>query len=162
LQRAILPAERPQPQDKGALVLFDGKRQAVPLSVRRTLAGKKILLVGVTGFIGKVWLAQLLTEIPDISKIYLLVLRQRSTTAQRRVEKMIEESPVFDPLHAQLGDGFAKLISERVEVVDGDVSQDGLGIDPELRAHLASTLDLVVNSSGLTDFDPDLRDALAG
>jgi len=32
---------------------------------------------------------------------------------------------------------------------------------PEVRERLARTLDLVVNSSGLTDFNPDLRDALA-
>jgi len=37
-----------------------------------TLAGKNFLLVGVTGFIGKVWLAQLLREVPEIGKIYIL------------------------------------------------------------------------------------------
>ena len=41
------------------------------------------------------------------------------------------------------------------------MSQPGLGMAPETRAHLARTLDLVVNSSGLTDFNPDLREALA-
>ena len=57
------------------------------LSVRETLRGKHILLIGVTGFIGKVWLAQLLTDVPEIGKIYLLIRRQRTTTAQRRFEK---------------------------------------------------------------------------
>ena len=41
------------------------------------------------------------------------------------------------------------------------MSQPGLGIAPETRAQLARKLDLVVNSSGLTDFNPDLREALA-
>ena len=126
-----------------------------------TLAGKNILLIGVTGFIGKVWLAQLLNEVPQIGKIYLLIRRQRTTTAQRRFEKIFEESPVFDPLQEQLGDRFAEFVSERVEVIEGDVSQPGLGIAPEMRAQLARNLDLVVNSSGLTDFNPDLREALA-
>ena len=51
------------------------------LSVRQALRGKQILLVGVTGFIGKVWLEHVLSEIPEIGKIYLLIRRQRNTTA---------------------------------------------------------------------------------
>jgi len=161
LAEAILPAKRPEATNHRALVVFNRKPVSEPLSVLRTLKGKNILLVGVTGFIGKVWLAQLLSEVPQIGKIYLLVRRQRTTTAQRRVEKIFEESPVFDRLQEQLGDGFADFVSERVEVVEGDVGQAGLGMAPEIRANLAHTLDLVVNSSGLTDFNPDLRDALA-
>ena len=161
LVNAILPAERPKAPNHSALVVFTGKKQNETLSVRGTLAGKNILLIGVTGFIGKVWLAQLLNEVPEIGKIYLLIRRQRTTTAQRRFEKIFEESPVFDPLQEKLGERFAKFVSERVEVVEGDVSQPGLGMAPQTRAQLARMLDLVVNSSGLTDFNPDLREALA-
>ena len=160
LAAAIVSAQRPQAPKPPAMVLFDDK-QPQPLSVRATLAGKHILLIGVTGFIGKVWLAQLLSEVPDIGKIYLLIRRQRTTTSQRRFEKILEESPVFDPLYERLGGRFADFIRERVEVVEGDVSQPELGMDAAVRARLAGTLDLVVNSSGLTDFNPDLRDALA-
>lgn len=161
LKKAIIPARRLPNANHRAMVVFDGKKQAEPLSVRRTLAGKNILLIGVTGFIGKVWLAQLLSEVPDIGKIFLLIRRQRSTTAERRFEKILEESPVFDPLQDKLGDRFAQYVSERVEVVEGDVSQPGLGIEAGTRARLVRELDVVVNSSGLTDFNPDLRDALA-
>ena len=161
LEKAIQPAERLGSVNHRSIVVFNGRKQSEPLSVRHTLAGKNILLIGVTGFIGKVWLAQLLSEIPDIGKVYVLIRRQRSTTAERRFEKIFEESPVFDPLQEQLGDRFAEYVAERVEVIEGDVSQPGLGIAPELRARLARSVDLVVNSSGLTDFNPDLRDALA-
>jgi long-chain acyl-CoA synthetase len=44
--------------------------------------------------------------------------------------------------------------------VEGDVSQPGLGIEPEAAELLHRKLDLIINSSGLTDFNPDLRDAL--
>jgi long-chain acyl-CoA synthetase len=161
LANAILPAERPKIPNHRALVVFDKITQPQPLSVRHTLAGKSILLIGVTGFIGKVWLAQLLSEIPRIGKIYLLIRRQRTTTAQRRFEKLFEESPVFDALQEQYGAEFADFIAHRVEVVEGDVSQPGLGMAPATRIRLARTVDLVVNSSGLTDFNPDLREALA-
>jgi thioester reductase-like protein len=160
LKNAIQPSERRHARDHRAVVVFNNKKHSEPLSVRRILAGKNILLIGVTGFIGKVWLAQLLSDVPDIGKIYLLIRRQRSTTSERRFEKIFEESPVFDPLQERLGDRFAEYVAERVEVVEGDVSQPGLGVAPEERARLARNLDLVVNSSGLTDFNPDLREAL--
>jgi len=73
LAKAILPAKRPEATNHRALVVFDRKLPSESLSVLRTFAGKNILLVGVTGFIGKVWLAQLLMELPEIGKIYLLV-----------------------------------------------------------------------------------------
>jgi thioester reductase-like protein len=161
LEGAILPAERPHAANHSALVVFNRKKESERLPVRETLAGKRILLVGATGFIGKVWLSQLLSEVPQIGKIYLLIRRQRTTSAQRRFEKIFEESPVFDPLQERLGDRFAEYVSERVEVVEGDVSQPGLGMAAETRMRLGQTLDLVVNSSGLTDFNPDLREALA-
>jgi long-chain acyl-CoA synthetase len=79
----------------------------------------------------------------------------------QRFEKMVEESPVFDPLWERYGKGLGNFLAERVEVVEGDVTRAGLGLTPEAGDHLKATLDLVVNSSGLTDFNPDLRDALA-
>jgi len=150
---------RPHPQP---LVVLEHPEQTQPLSVRRALAGKNILLIGVTGFIGKVWLAHILADLPEVGKIYLLVRRQRSTSAERRFEKIVEESPVFQPLEEKHGDKFAQFIRERVEVVEGDAGKPGLGLAPGVLARLARTLDVVVNSSGLTDFNPDLRDALAG
>ena len=54
-----------------------------------------------------------------------------------------------------------QFINEKVEVIEGDVTQPGLGIDADVFPRLRSNLDLIINSSGLTDFNPDLRDALA-
>jgi hypothetical protein len=68
---------------------------------------------------------------------------------------------VFENLAQRHGDGFAAFLRERIEVVDGDVSKPGLGLAPNLRQRLARSLDVIVNSSGLTDFNPDIRDALA-
>ena len=41
---------------------------------------KHILLIGATGFIGKVWLANLLMDSPDDLRVTLLIRRTRSTT----------------------------------------------------------------------------------
>ena len=84
-------------------------------------AGKHIMLIGVTGFIGKVWLVNTLMELPEIGRIHLLIRRQKSNPAIRRFEKMVEESPVFDPLYSRYGADLSQFLRERVEVVEGDV-----------------------------------------
>lgn len=158
---AITPARRRVPKTGRPLVLFDSKKKIERLSVRQSLSGKHILLIGVTGFIGKVWLIHLLSDLPEVGKIYLLVRRQGPNGALRRFEKIVEESPVFDAFHERYGDDLPRFLSERIEVIEGDVSQPNLGMDEETRSRLARSLDVVVNSAGLVDFNPDLRDALA-
>ena len=160
LQSAVIPAERQLPVLERPIVYFHGERHAEPLSVRSALAGKHVMLIGVTGFIGKVWLVNLLMDLPEIGRIYLLIRRQKSNPALGRFERLVEDSPVFDPLYKRYGAGLARFLRERVEVVEGDVSKPELGVAPEVAERLRKNLDLIVNSSGLTDFNPDLRDAL--
>src|SRR5206468_10881249 len=94
-------------------------------------------------------------------KITLLIRRNRTTSAQRRFEKSVGESPAFDTLDKQHGRKLGAFLKEKVEVVEGDVSLPGLGLDEATQARLAKSLDLIVNSAGLTDFNPDLRDAIS-
>ncbi|HXY08523.1 MAG TPA: SDR family oxidoreductase [Terriglobales bacterium] len=161
LDSAVTPAQRQVAVLERPIVHFDDHRQFRPLSVRSALRGKQIMLIGVTGFIGKVWLVNALLDLPEIARIYLLIRSQKSSSAERRFEKLVEDSPVFDPLFARYGARLGRFLASRVEVVEGDVSQPGLGLAPNLSQALRTNLDLIINSSGLTDFNPDLRDALA-
>jgi thioester reductase-like protein len=161
LRASDIPAEREVPVVQRPIVHFDGRRQAQNFSVRRAFAGKHVMLMGVTGFIGKVWLANTLLDLPEVERIYLLIRRQKSNPAERRFEKMIEEAPVFDPLFERYGSRLSDFLREKIEVVEGDVTVPGLGLEPETALRLQKNLDLIINSSGLTDFNPDLRDALA-
>jgi thioester reductase-like protein len=161
LHAAVVPAARQMARQERPIVHFDRHRPFETLSVRQALRGKNVLLIGVTGFIGKVWLVNTLMDLPELGRIYLLIRRQKSTPAERRFERLVEESPVFDPLYARYRGNLPGFLRERVEVVEGDVCQEGLGLAPRVAEALGSQLDLVINSSGLTDFNPDLRDALA-
>jgi hypothetical protein len=161
-QPAILPSKRPFVRHPTALFLDDSRRQVQRLSVRESLAGKHILLIGATGFIGKVWLIKVLNDLPEIGKLYLLIRPQRSASAVRRFEKMVAQSPAFDALCERHGSDLGNFLVERIEVVEGDVCKPGLGLKPEVLERLSRTLDLVVNSSGITDFTPDLPAALEG
>ena len=160
LRGAVVAAERPAITPPQPVVHFDGQKQSEPLSVKRAFAGKHVMLIGVTGFIGKVWLANTLMDLPKIGRIYLLIRRQKSNPAERRFEKVVEDSPVFDPLFEKYGDRLSTFLHEKIEVIEGDVTQPGLGLSPETASRLRRDLDLIINSSGLTDFNPDLRDAL--
>jgi thioester reductase-like protein len=160
LRGAIVPAERTHFTMVRPIVHFDGHKQARGFSVRHAFAEKHVMLIGVTGFIGKVWLANTLLDLPEVKRVYLLIRRQKSNPAERRFEKMIEDSPVFDPLFDRHGERLGEFLREKIEVVEGDVTQPDLGLTPETARHLHKNLDLIINSSGLTDFNPDLRDAL--
>jgi thioester reductase-like protein len=160
LRSAVQSAARPV-RSGGRSVAASGNAPRVErLSVRETLGNRHILLIGVTGFIGKVWLVDLLENASTIGKITLLIRRNRTTSAQRRFEKIVEESPTFDGLQERYGRHLGAFLKEKVEVVEGNVSQPGLGLGEPVQARLAKSLDLVVNSAGLTDFNPDLREAL--
>jgi hypothetical protein len=152
---------RPAPPASKSVTLFADGAPTRPSAVRETLANRHILLIGVTGFIAKVWLVDLLENVPNIGRITLLIRKNRTTSARRRFQKIIEESPAFDTLEEKYGRKLGALLEDKVEVVEGDVGLPGLGLDQATQARLAKSLDLVVNSAGLTDFNPDLREALA-
>jgi thioester reductase-like protein len=161
LESAVETTARPAISRGKAVALFGEAPRVEKLSVRENLAHRHLLLIGVTGFIGKVWLVDLLENIPNIGKITLLIRRNRTTSAKRRFEKIVEESPTFDTLQERHGGKLSAFLKEKVEVVEGDVSLPGLGLDLLTQERLAKSLDLVVNSAGLTDFNPDLRDAIS-
>ncbi len=151
--RAIAPLATPQ-------VVFESHQRVEHLSIKESLAGKHVLLIGFTGFIAKVWVANILKDLPEIGKIYLLIRRSRSTPALARFEKIIAESPLFESFHQQYGDKLPQFIADKIEIVEGDVSAPNLGLDESVLPRLRAKLDVVINSSGLTDFNPDLRQAL--
>jgi long-chain acyl-CoA synthetase len=161
LESSVQSVTRPKMPAGRPVELLASTPRVERLNVCESLAAKHLLLIGVTGFIGKVWLVDLLEKIPDIRKVTLLIRRNRTTSAQRRFEKIVEESPTFDTLHELHGAKLADFLREKVEVVEGDVSQPGLGLSPEAQTRLQRSLDVIANSAGLTDFNPDLREALS-
>ena len=55
----------------------------------------------------------MLRDLPEIGKVFLLIRRNRSNSAVRRFEKVMEDSPLFDPLFEQHGEGLTDFISQR-------------------------------------------------
>jgi len=131
-----------------------------PVSIQKALSGRHILFTGASGFLGKVWLSMILDKVPEVGRIYVLMRGKKAQGARARFEQMINESYAFAPLHERHGEELSRFLSERIEVVSGDVSRPGLGVEPALAARIQQRLDLVVHCAGQVDFNPELQEAL--
>ncbi len=131
-----------------------------PLSLRETYFGKHVLLTGASGFVGKVWLAMMLAKFPELEKVYVLVRPKKKLSGFERFEALLGSSPVFRPLHEQWGAELPEYLRDRLEILEGDVSEPGLGIAESVAKRVRKKIDLLVHCAGLVNFEPDLRDAI--
>ena len=95
--------------------------------VRDRLAGRKLLLTGASGFLGKAVLATLLRSAPDIAQIVVLLRAPGGSTASDRLEGVLSNE-CFDGLAAARIR--ARLDSGRIRALRGDLEIDGLGEEP--------------------------------
>ena len=115
--------------------------------LRDLLAGKKIVMTGVTGFIGEQLLWKILTELPDTTPA-VLVRRKGSASAHDRMIALVKK-PIFTEVRDAAG-GAAELLDSRVEIIEGDLPNV-----PQLPADL----DIVVHCAGDVSFDPPIDQA---
>src|SRR3954447_7875523 len=95
--------------------------------------GRKLLILGSTGFVGKVLLSMLLDRFPEIGRAYVMVRRGSGTDSEARFWQSVVTSPPFDPLRNKYGgaDRLAAFLREKVTVVDGDITETNLGLTEE-------------------------------
>ena len=130
------------------------------LELGKLLSGKRLVVVGGTGFLGKVWWAFLLSRYPDIGHIYLTLRPKRGKDAQQRYDEEVATSEVLDALRGEYGLGFPEFLRSKVTPIAGDVIKPFCGLDADLRESLRGNVDVVINVSGVVDFDPPLDEAL--
>ncbi len=124
----------------------------------QVLKGRRILLTGATGFLGKVFLAILLRWHPEIERMYLLIRGDRRSSVGR-FRREILDSPVFGPLREHLGEKFDRYIEEKIVVVPGDITNEGL-LAEDVKPFKPGNLDAVVHSAGLVNFEASLEKAI--
>lgn len=140
--------------------LLASNGSAPKLDLARLFRGRRLVVVGGTGFLGKVWWAFLLSRFPDIERIYLVMRPKGGASVEERYQKDVEPSAVLDPLRTTHGAGFTAFIRGKLTVVAGDVVQPFCGLPADLREELRGNIDAVVNVAGVVDFDPPLDEAL--
>lgn len=132
-----------------------------PLDVSKILEGSRIIVVGGTGFLGKVWLSLLLCHYPDVGKVFLVVRSKGSQDSEARFWTDIAPSEPFAPLRARHpGAEYEEFLRRKIHVVDADVSKPLCGFSNELRKEIEGTIDAMVNVAGVVDFNPPLDEAL--
>jgi long-chain acyl-CoA synthetase len=134
--------------------------QAPRLEVEKLLRGVRLMILGGTGFLGKVFWLMLLDRYPDVGKIYLLVRSTKELTSEERFWNVIVQNEAFRPLRETHGDGFLAFLREKVVPIDGDVGRPCCGVSEAVMSELAGTIDVVVNVAGIVDFNPPLDEAL--
>lgn len=136
-------------------------RASRPLVPSALLRGRRFVVVGGTGFLGKVWISMLLDRFPDLEHMHLLVRPKRDQSPEERFWSQIATSPVFDPLREKYpGTEFEAFLRKKITPIAGDVVMSDLGLSEELIRELAGKIDAVVNVAGVVDFNPPLDEAL--
>ncbi len=110
------------------------------MRLAESLAGKRILLTGVTGFVGEALLHKLLRDVPGCTVVAMVRPKQGQAAAER-VTKLLAK-----PIFADLPEGAAS----RVETLSGDLY--------DVPA-LPTDLDVVVHCAGDVSFDPPIQSA---
>jgi alcohol-forming fatty acyl-CoA reductase len=121
--------------------------------IAEALKGKTILVTGSTGFLGKSIVEKCLRSIPQVGRLNLAIRSSARRPAAERLEREVLSSPAFKRLKEELGeDVFAKLVEEKVAVVEIDLGQDGLGLSDSGREQLRGC-DIVIHSAAAVEFD---------
>ena len=120
------------------------------------LAGRTVLITGVTGFLGTAVTEKLIRSVPGVR--ILALVRPGRAGAARRIRDEVLASSAFAPLRERLGAGFDAEVA-RIVPVAGDLGRERLGLDDEAQALLAG-VDVVIHSAAEVAFDSALDVAL--
>ena len=115
---------------------------------------KKILLTGVTGFIGKVVLEELLRRGKelDLEKVFVLIRPSKKIPSpQSRFQEEVAVSPCFQFLPADWAD--------RVQVIGGDLVQKDCGIQEVDLKTLSHEVTHIINCAASVEFDLPVQQA---
>jgi long-chain acyl-CoA synthetase len=152
----------PGAKDRPAPAPRDPGPPGPTLDVAAALAGKNILLIGTTGFVGKVALSMLLDAYPDVARVYCLVRPGAGNTADERFYKKVATSEAFDPLRAKHGAGYEAFLRSKIVAIAGDIGRPLCNFTDEQFAEFeaAGGIHVIINSAGLVSFTPPLESAL--
>src|SRR5258708_32842458 len=109
--------------------------------------GDNVLLTGGTGFLGTEIAKRILLSHPR-SRLTLLVRSTHRETARERVDRMLVRA---------LGGDEASRLRSRVDVVNGDISLRGLGMDQDRIDALGASADHVIHCAATIRFDLPLE-----
>jgi len=112
-------------------------------------------ITGITGFLGKVLLAKLVTACKNLKEqsIYVLVRGKKELSASDRFDKdMFTDSYVFIQLLKERPE-----LRKYVKVIDGDISKSKLGMTPTDYEYVSNHVTCILHMAATTTFTENLR-----
>jgi long-chain acyl-CoA synthetase len=137
--------------------------RASTLDVARALGGARLVVLGGTGFLGKLFCSMLLDRYPGVGRIYLVVRPKGADggTPEARFAREVAPSEALDPLRRAHASRYDDFLHDKIVPIDGDMGRPLCGLGEARVRQLRSTIDAVINMAGVVDFNPALDDALA-
>ena len=153
------------PRSRAPLMPIEQRRPNLgPLDVTATLSGKNIVVVGGTGFLGKVLISMVLKRFPDVGHIYLMVRGKGGLTSKDRFEQEVWPTPCFDPCRSDYtttGEEGKTDLYTKLTPIPGDVVEPCGGIKGEWLERLQKAgVDVICNVAGVVSFDPPLDEGM--
>ena len=131
-------------------------------TVLRELRGKRVLVTGTTGFLGKVVLEKLMRAVPEIAGLSLIIRGKRQhATARERFLNEVAGASVFDHLKVEHPDYFDRFLDQKIECITGEITEPLLGLTRAGFDELAARTDAVINVAASVDFREELDKALS-
>ncbi len=127
------------------------------VSAINAFANNTMLLLGGTGFVGKVLLAMILDRFPELKHLFVQVRRKKNISGHQRFYSEVLQSQPLRRIVERMGGESA--VREKVRVVEGDLDQSLCGISPEDQQLLKGKVNIVVNLAGVVDFDPPVNES---
>jgi fatty acyl-CoA reductase len=121
--------------------------------------GRRVLLTGATGFVGKVLLEKLLFALPGIETVFVLLRGKKGLTLEQRFRRELLANPCFDRLRGVHGLRYEEFMLQKVIPIEGDLNAPDLALNPADRATLLSA-HIVISVAASVDFNARLDDAI--
>ncbi|KAI5712636.1 hypothetical protein M8J76_011498 [Diaphorina citri] len=116
-------------------------------------ANKTIFITGASGFLGTLILEKLLRTCKDLRKVYVLFRSSKRKPMKARLVEYFKD-PVFDKMKAE-----NPKYSTQVTCIEGDLSQDNLGMSPEDTQVIIDNTQVILHVAATVKFDERLTTA---
>lgn len=125
------------------------KHDQIP-SVREFYKGKSLLVTGASGFLGKVFIYRLL-KTTECSTIYCVIRSKHGVSFDKRCETFLSQE-LFQFLPEDM--------REKIKPIEGDVTEDNLGLSSESESELVDNVEMIVHLAASVNYAENLKKSM--